>query len=204
METKITYFENGGESNTDAALAAARQRAKELDIKKIVVASTRGNTAVKAVNAFENMNVVIVTHSIGLHDPNVNEFLDDNRKIVEIKGGKLLTATHGFGGINVAFQKLRRPPSPGTIPGPLPGVMPLRLPVPGNIIAQTFFCFSRGMKVAAEIVIMAADAGLVRTDEEVIAIAGSGRGADTAIVVKPTNTHRFFELQIKEIICKPR
>ena len=60
------------------------------------------------------------------------------------------------------------------------------------------------MKVAAEITIMAADAGLVRTDEEVIAIGGSSRGADTAIIVRPANASRFFELKIKEIICKPR
>ena len=60
------------------------------------------------------------------------------------------------------------------------------------------------MKVACEITIMAADAGLVRTDEEVIAIAGTHSGADTAIVVQPSNANRFFNLRVKEIICKPR
>jgi len=51
---------------------------------------------------------------------------------------------------------------------------------------------------------MAADAGLIRTDEEAIAIGGSGGGADTAVVLKPSNTHTFFDLRIKEIACKPR
>jgi hypothetical protein len=82
--------------------------------------------------------------------------------------------------------------------------MPAPLPIPGDIIARTLSVFGRGMKVAAEITIMAADAGLVRTDEEVIAIGGSSRGADTAIIVRPANASRFFELKIKEIICKPR
>jgi hypothetical protein len=51
---------------------------------------------------------------------------------------------------------------------------------------------------------MAADAGLVRTDEECISIAGTGRGADTAVVLKPNYVHRLFDLRVKEIICKPR
>ena len=83
-------------------------------------------------------------------------------------------------------------------------IMPAPMPVPGEIIARTLSVFGRGMKVATEITIMAADAGLVRTDEEVIAIAGSSRGADTAVVIQPANDARFFEIKIKEIICKPR
>jgi hypothetical protein len=51
---------------------------------------------------------------------------------------------------------------------------------------------------------MAADAGLIRTDEEVISIGGTARGADTALVIKPANTHDFFELRVKEVLCKPR
>jgi len=60
------------------------------------------------------------------------------------------------------------------------------------------------MKVACEIALMAADAGLVRTDEDVISIAGTGRGADTAVVLRPVNTRNFFDLKVKEILCKPR
>lgn len=50
---------------------------------------------------------------------------------------------------------------------------------------------------------MAADAGLVRTDEDVIAIAGAGRGVDTALVLRPVNSQDFFDLRVKEILCKP-
>ena len=60
------------------------------------------------------------------------------------------------------------------------------------------------MKVVIEITVMAADAGLVRTDEDIIAIGGSGRGADTAVVLKPVNSNDFFDLKVKEILCKPR
>jgi hypothetical protein len=51
--------------------------------------------------------------------------------------------------------------------------------------------------------LMAADAGLVRTDELVLAIAGTGRGADTAVVLKPANAQTFFDLRFLEIICMP-
>lgn len=50
---------------------------------------------------------------------------------------------------------------------------------------------------------MAADAGLIPVDNDVVAIAGTGRGADTALLLRPANTARFFDLKIKEIIAKP-
>ena len=75
---------------------------------------------------------------------------------------------------------------------------------PGEIAAQTLRMVGIGVKVAIECTVMAADAGLVRTDEEVIAIAGTRSGADTAIVVQPVHSQNFFDLQLKEILCKPR
>ena len=60
------------------------------------------------------------------------------------------------------------------------------------------------MKVAVEIAAMAADAGLIPVDRDIISIAGTGRGADTAIVIKPENSSRLFNITIKEIIAKPR
>jgi len=74
----------------------------------------------------------------------------------------------------------------------------------GDVVAMTLRMFGQGMKVACEIAAMAADAGLVRTDEEVISIGGTGRGADTALVLQPDYVHHFFNLRVKEIICKPR
>jgi hypothetical protein len=74
----------------------------------------------------------------------------------------------------------------------------------GVIIANTLRLMGQGMKVVIEITVMAADAGLVRTDEDIIAIGGSGRGADTAVVLKPVNSNDFFDLKVKEILCKPR
>jgi hypothetical protein len=55
-----------------------------------------------------------------------------------------------------------------------------------------------------EIVLMAADAGLIPMDREVVAIAGTDGGADTALVVDPAYPRRMLDLKIKEVIAKPR
>jgi hypothetical protein len=189
MDLKTTYLEKpGGTENTKKTLALAKARAKELGIKTIVVASTVGDTAVRAVDAFKGLKVIIVTHVAGFHEANTQEFTEENRKIVESKGGIILTTAHAFGGIHRALSGVRPAPSSAI----------------GDVVAMTLRMFGQGMKVACEIAAMAADAGLVRTDEEIIAIGGTRRGSDTALVLQPSYTHRFFNLRIKEIICKPR
>jgi len=68
---------------------------------------------------------------------------------------------------------------------------------------STLRLFGQGTKVAVELPLMAADAGLVRTDEDVISIGGTGRGADTALVIQPANSFNIFDLKVKAVICKP-
>ncbi|MFQ6077238.1 MAG: pyruvate kinase alpha/beta domain-containing protein [Candidatus Bathyarchaeia archaeon] len=182
---KIVYFREVGVQNTDETLRIAEERARELGIRSIVVASTRGGTGVKAVEVFEGYNVVVVTHSTGFRSPNMQELEEGNRAKILEGGGKVLTTTHAFGGIGRAIRRKFE-----TIQA-------------DEIVANVLRLFGQGMKVACEITVMAADAGLIRTDEDVIAIAGSGRGADTAIVVRPTNVNSFFDLKVREILCKP-
>jgi len=186
MESKTVYFDTPGNENTEAVLRIARQQAEELGIKDIVVASTRGDTAVKAMDAFQGLRVIVVSHVTGLREANIQEFTEKNRQTVESKGGIILTAAHAFHGLSAAMRNK------------------YNTYVIGDIIANTLRVFGQGVKVACEIALMAADAGLVRTDEDVISIAGTSRGADTAIVLRPVNTHNFFDLKVKEILCKPR
>ena len=185
MKVKTVYFEKPGSENTDEVLRIAKQRAQELGIKTIVLASTRGDTAVRATEAFQGLKVIVVSHVTGLRQPDTQEFTEENRKLVESKGGVILTTTHAFGGLSRAMRSK------------------YNMYVLGETIADTLRIFGQGMKVVCEISMMAADSGLVRTDEDVVAIAGSSRGADTAVVLKPVNTHNFFDLKIREILCKP-
>lgn len=185
MELKTTYFENPGSENTDEVLRIAKQRAEELGIKTIVVASTTGNTAVKAMDVLQGLRVIIVTHVTGSRAPDTQEFTEENRKIVESKGGIMVTVAHAFAGLSRAMRSK------------------YNMYVLGEVIADTLRIFGVGTKVACEIAMMAADAGVVRTDEDVISIGGTGHGADTALVLRPVNTHTFFDLKIREILCKP-
>jgi hypothetical protein len=185
MGVKTVYFDTPGRDNTAATMRIARRRAEELGIKTILVASTIGDTAVEAVKVFKGMKVIVVTHATGFKEPNTQEFTEENRRKVERKGALVLTTIHAFAGIDRAMRKR------------------FNMYLLGDIIASTLRIFGEGMKVACEISLMAADAGLVRTDEDVVAVAGTGRGADTAIVLSPVNTTDFFSLRVKEILCKP-
>jgi len=190
----VTYFEKLRKDNTQRTLELAKRRAEELGIKTILVASTRGETGVRACEVFKGYDVVVITHSTGFKEPNYQELTDENRAAIEAAGGKILTCQHAFGGVGRAVRKKL-------------GTYELE-----ELIAYTLRLFGEGMKVVVEIAVMAADAGLVRTDEAasshvrsgVIAIAGTGKGADTAVVLKPANAQAFFDLKVLEILCKPR
>jgi hypothetical protein len=186
MEIQSVYFPEPGSANTDKTLEIARRRAEKLGIEAIVVASTSGETGLKAVKAFGNGKVVVVTHVTGFSTPGVQELTAQNRAAILENGGMVLTATHAFGGLGRAVRRS------------------FNTYQTDEIIAHTLRAFGQGTKVACEIVLMAADAGLIRTDEEVISIGGTANGADTALVVKPAHTHDFFQLKVKEVLCKPR
>ena len=186
VQVTAAYFEKPGKENTQRTFELAKKRAEELGIKTILVASTRGETGVKACEVFRGYDVVVVTHSTGFKKPNYQELADENRAAIEAADGTILTSQHAFGGVGRAVRKQL-------------GTYELE-----EFIAYTLRLFGEGMKVVVEIALMAADAGLVRTDEPVIAIAGTGKGADTAMVLKPANAQAFFDIKVLEILCKPR
>lgn len=184
MEYK--YFEKPGPANTDETLKLAFSRARELDIKYILVATTSGATAVKASEIFKDCNLIAITHSTGFSFKDVQELTAENRKILETKGVKILTCQHALGGVNRAVRRK------------------LNTYQLDEIIAHTLRTMGQGFKVCLEIALMAADAGLASVKQEIIAIGGTGSGADTAVVLTPANAQDFFDLNVHEIICKPR
>ncbi len=194
VQVTAVYFEKPDKENTQRTFELAKRRAEELGIETILVASTRGETGVRACEVFQGYDVVVITHSTGFKEPNHQELTDENRAAIEAAGGTILTCQHAFGGVGRAVRKKL-------------GTYELE-----ELIAYTLRLFGEGMKVVVEIAVMAADAGLVRTDEaasshvrsSVIAIAGTGKGADTAVVLKPANAQAFFDLRVLEVLCKPR
>ena len=182
----MTYFETPGRDNTDAVMAVVKRRASELAIETVVVASYRGYTAEKAVLALDGLRVVVIAGFAHPTTENLAEtFAQGDEKLIRSKA-EVLVATHLLSGMGRAMRKKFGASSPE------------------EIVGQALRMVGVGIKVGIECAVMAADAGLVSTDEDVIAIAGTGSGADTAIVVRPVNSQDFFDLKVKEILCKPR
>ncbi|MCE5209322.1 MAG: hypothetical protein LLG42_13545 [Chloroflexi bacterium] len=179
------YFQTAGPVNTERVLQLAYNRAAEIVVRSVVVATTTGATGVLAAEKFSGYNLVAVSHSTGFGGPDLQEMIPENRQKIEFTGGKVLTTTHAFGGVNRAIRRK------------------LNTYQVDEIIAFTLRNFGDGMKVAAEIALMAADAGLIRVDEPVMTISGTGGGADTAVILLPSNAQNFFDLRFIEIICMP-
>ena len=152
----------------------------------MLVATTRGETGLQAARAFRGLHVVAVTHSTGFAAPNTQELSPERRAEIEAAGARVLTCQHALGGVNRAVRRVL-------------GTYEL-----DEIIAYTLRIFGQGLKGCVEIALMAADAGLVPVGEPCIAIAGTGRGADTAVVLLPANAQGFFDLRILEVLAKPR
>jgi uncharacterized protein len=185
MEHTTWYFKDAGNENTDAVLQLVAARARELGIQKVLVPSATGSTALAAAAVLTGLRLVVITQEAGFVKPGQQEFPLETRQALEAKGIAVHTVTHAFGGLSRAMRKK------------------FNTHVIGDIIANTLRIFGPGMKVAVEITLMAADCGAVRTDETVIAMGGADNGLDTAIVCRPVNAQRFFDLKVQEILCKP-
>lgn len=178
------YWDKNGRECTEDTVNLVLQAAKEKAIKYVVVASNTGATAELFAN--KGLAVVCVTHANGFKNPGENEMSSESRTKLEALGLKVLTTTHVLSGAERAFSSKFN------------GIYPV------EIIANTLRMFGQGVKVGVEIATMALDAGLIPYGESIIAVGGSGRGADSAIVMKPAHANDILKTRIEEIICKPR
>jgi hypothetical protein len=186
IEKRTVYFVEAGEQNTDTLLKVVKEYVEKEGMKYVVVASTTGRTGADAVRILKGYNVIVVTHCYGFQEPGKTELQEEHKKKILAGGAKIFTGVHA---LSSAERAVRR--DFGTI-------QPLEL------MANVLRRMGEGTKVCVEITLMAADSGLIPIDEDVVAIAGTGRGADTALRIQPANSSRFFDLKIREIIAKPR
>lgn len=180
------YYAHPGKEDTQKTLEIAAQRAKELKIRTVLVASTSGETGLLAASMIKTAKVIVVTHSAGFLKPDHQQLKPELKKLIEEEGAQVLTCQHALGGVGRAVRKKL-------------GTYELE-----EIIAYTLRIFGEGTKVAVEIALMAADAGFVSTLEPCLSIGGTGEGADTAILLQPAHAQNFFDLRIGEILAKPR
>ena len=179
------YFETPGKENTEKTLELAAARARELGIKEAVLATSKGDTGCRALEILKGLRIVVVTYHCGFKEPFKHVMPESVRIQLQNKGVTVVTASHALSGIERSVAARHS------------GVYPLLL------IADTLKLFGQGTKVAVEVAVMAADAGAL-SGQDIVAIGGSGRGADTALVLKPAHQNNFFEMRVREIICKPR
>lgn len=179
------FFDKPGRENTDRTLKLAYERGRALGISEVVVASTKGDTGFKALEVFKGFKVVVVTYHCGFKEPFKSIMPAEVKKDLIDKGATVVAATHALSGVERAVANKHS------------GVYPALL------IADTLRLFGQGVKVAVEVSIMAADAGALSGDD-IIAVGGTGRGADASVVLKPANQSDMFDIRIREVICKPR
>lgn len=191
IKREIVYFEKPGEHNTDDTIALAVKRLKELGLKYAVVASTSGETGLKAAKAFQGTGakVVVVGHQVGFTTPGVREMEEQYISELNDLGAVIVEGTHALSGVERSINRR------------LGGASRVE-----TVAEALRTLVSVGTKVCAEITIMAADSGQIPVDgtTEVIAIGGTWGGADTACVMKPAHANSFFDMQVREFIAIPR
>jgi hypothetical protein len=180
MESKIVYFEDARAENTDAVFELVQERLNAGGINKVVIASTMGATARKAMDFFQGSGVklVVVPHQFDFIRE-VNPFPQELAKTLRDAGHEVHFGTMLFHTENLYESNI---------------------PI---LMANLLRCFSQGIKVCFEMVLMTTDAGLLTKGEKVIAIAGTGRGSDTALVMQASSSRNLKKLRVNEILCKP-
>lgn len=190
LNIEVTYFEKGGPHNTDKALEVAKKYADKFDIQDIVIASTTGTTAEKAIKIFntEESNIMIVTHSYYFVNSTIRqEFPEEKMEDLMKKGLKFHIGTHSMSGIERGMRIKKE--------------AWIFVDLLAKIIGAQF---SQGIKVCIEISATICDAGLIPDlNRDIIAVAGTGRGADTVCLIKPAPTSEFKNLRVKAILAKP-
>ena len=183
IKRETIYYEDGGAEHTEATLNAVLDAAKELGTKTVIVASTSGDTGAKAAELFKDSDIklIVVGHQTGFPAAGVQQFKPENRERIEALGGAVNLGT------DVLTNSIRQRQRLGHSPM--------------SIITQSLIALK--VKVNAEIVAKACDAGMVHPGEHVVSVAGSHKGADTAVSFLAADSPNILDLKPQYIIAMP-
>ena len=184
----MKVFDKPGPSNTEEACRIAIDMAVKRGVP-LVAATTEGDAGAKLCAIAKEMgfegDVVIVTHAFGSKKPGENALKDEHRKAIADSGARIVTAAHVLSGVERAMSTRFQ------------GVYP------AEIMANTLRMLCQGIKVVVEIGSMALDAGAITYGGDIVCMGGTGKGLDTAVVMKPAHANIIFETNIHEILCMP-
>ena len=187
MIRQVEYFEKPGKGNTSRCLEIVAGLVNE-GFSHVVVATTSGETALSCAEKLKEkeVNLVAVTNNEGFgKEPNKDECSAEARKKMADLGVKVFTGAILTRALEYSFMEKHQGISPS------------------YIVAQTLRLLGQGIKVAVEIVMEACDAGMIPEGEEVVAVGGTGRGADTVAIIRAHPSHRFLDVKVRQILAKP-
>ncbi len=180
------WFGSPGD-HTEAVLDAVLERLDAGGIETVLIATTSGLTGVRFAEALaeREAKAVCVTHHVGFKGSDIDQLEPEHAERIRAAGASVLTTSHALSGVGRSVSKS------------FGGTSAVEM------IAHTLRLFGQGMKVCVEIAVMAADAGRVPTDHDAICVGGTGRWADTAVVLRPAHSNAFFDLKLRETLCRP-
>jgi hypothetical protein len=194
VKRQVYYFDEPGEENTQLVIEAVFQRLEAGGIKKVIIASTSGKTAVEFARSLKGKaDLVCVSESPyrrewGEQWPCLKQaFKRELEKLGVAIIDKAPYVLHSS-----ALEAARWPNTS-----------------PERLVKETLYTFGQGMKVAVEVALTAVSCGCVAPYEDVIGVGGSSKGADTAIILRATYPASIFDkdpakrLEIREIIAMP-
>jgi len=173
---------------------------KEGDVKHVVVASISGRTALRFAEELRGVGVSVVCVSgyagwvtqHGVEYPFVRG--EVRKKLERLKVAIVDRTPSAFSGDTIDYGLARY----GCIP-------------PSWVASETLQAVGGyGLKTAVEVLLMATDCSVIPPLTDVIAVAGTDKGADTAIVARSTFSTWVFSsdsakrFQVLEILAMPR
>jgi len=200
IERNVRYFEKPGEGNTEATIETVYTYLKENnEVAALVVASISGQTALKIKKELVEISIPIVCVTGSPSWQNYREYelplvptatqteLEKAGVIIVDSVPSSLSDTIEFGFARYGFRS------------------------PTWIFIETLVAIGGyGLKTAVESVLMATDGGYIAPFKEVLAVAGTKKGADTAIVTRSTFSSTVFSSDsqkrfvLNEILAMPR
>jgi hypothetical protein len=180
---EVMFYEEGSFEHTDETIDLTIKAAKELGIKKVLVASTSGDSGVKMAEKAEGsgLEVIVVGHQFGFRTPGKSLFKEENALKLAALGAKVCLGT------DVLTTSIRQRERLGHSSI--------------SVITQTLIMAK--IKVNVEVAIKAADSGLVMPGEHVISVAGSHEGLDTSIVLEARDSASILDIRTREVIAMP-
>ena len=201
----VHFFEDVGEENTNEVIEAVAKRAREGDIEAVIVASIWGRTAVKLAENLKESGLKLRAVCVS-GPPSWQQYPEYKFPLIKEKERKKLDALE----VQVV-DWIEEPFKPLTFRNWWEKkTIEMRRPE-SDLFWMTLICVGgHGLRTAVEVVFMAVEAGVIRVSQRVVGVAGTGEGADSAVVMKAS---RFEDavgpdpgkrLKIEEILAMPK